>query len=588
MSQKDHLGELARHIFSRLLVLSGFICLLLLIAGCLGSQPGAGDSRYGSIGNTPIVSRLRSPESSALYHFARGRLLADDGAYQAAAEALQQSIDFDPRSAYLRISLAQFLLAIGQDKRALEVAEEALQQNPELLDVHLLLGGIYFRDQDYRSAAQHFKKVIELDPKHETAYLHLTIAYGRLGERGTALATIRELLEKKPDSLAGKLTLGRLYRELDLITESEMVYRDLVATQPGLVTSYLELGALLESEGRPSEAAELYRTGLKKHSRNLLLRHRLIRLLVQSNELSQALTELQVLVELNPDDRESRRKIGLILLEQGAWADAEQIFSRLLALEPDAEQTLFYYATALEKQQRWQTALDAISQIATTSELFPDALYHRSYLQHQLGKTDKAIDLMRQRMELGEKRADFYAYLASLQELEHDIPAARRTLEQGIEQFPDDVDIRYHLGLLFEKTGDRKQALATMEGVLLHDPEHAEALNYIAYSLAERGVDLDRALRLVEKALQKNQAAHILDTLGWIHFRAGRLGPARIALERAAAGMSSDPLVLEHLGDIYRALGRADDALQAYQRALQSDPANLELQQRLESVGGAR
>jgi tetratricopeptide (TPR) repeat protein len=588
MSQEDHAGGFVKHIFLRLLLLVASLCLILPVAGCLGAWYGTGNLPDGMSEPGSTAGQLRSPESSALFHFARGRLLADDGDYQAAADALQQAIDFDPRSAYLRISLAQFLLAIGEEKRALEVAEEALQQNPGLLDVHLLLGGIYFRDQDFRNAVLHFKKVLEIAPEHENAYLHLTVAYGRLGEQDAALATIRELLEKKPDSLAGKLTLGRLYHELQMNLQAEEVYRELVATQPGLVASYLELGALLEAVERPDEAIELYRSGLKKHSRNLMLRRRLIRLLVQSKEYSQALTELQVLVDLNPDDRESRRKIGLILLEQGLWAGAEKVFSQLLTQEPDAEQTLFYYATALEKQQRWQAALDVVSRIDEQSELFPDALYHRSYLQHQLGNTGPAIKLMRQRMELARQRADFYDYLASLQEIDQDIPGARKTLEQGIEQFPEDANIRYHLGLLFEKLGNREKALATMEGVLLLDPGHAEALNYIAYSLAERGVELDRALQLVEAALQQKQAAHILDTLGWVHFRAGRLGPARIALEQAAAEMSSDPVVLEHLGDIYRALGLAGDALQAYQRALKFDPANLELQQRLESVGGRR
>jgi len=125
-----------------------------------------------------------------------------------------------------------------------------------------------------------------------------------------------------------------------------------------------------------------------------------------------------------------------------------------------------------------------------------------------------------------------------------------------------------------------------MKEVLERDPNHPDALNYIAYSLAENQIDLERALRMVEKALEQKPAAYIFDTLGWIHFQAGRLEPARAALERAAAGMSSDPVIWEHLGDVYRALGLREDAAQAYRHALESDPANLELQQRLKSVGG--
>jgi len=554
--------------------------LLFGLAGCLPAHQTTESDVSGAV----YATQLRSPESSAMYQFALGRLLADDGEYQAAAAALEQAIEFDPRSAYLRTAQAQFLLATGDEQSALKVAEEALQQNPDLLEVHLLLGGIYFRDRDYSAAARHFKRVVELDPEHETAYLHLAVAYGRLGEQEAAMNAVQQLLEKKPDSLAGKLTLARLLRDLQKPDEAEAVYRKLIDAQPGLITSYLELGVILEHTAHYTDAVELYRQGLKKNGRSQILRRRLILLLVYLDNLDAALDELRVLVQLNPDDRESQRKIGLILLEKGEWADAEAVFSALLASEPGAEQTLFYYATALEKQQKWQAALEAVGRIGSDSELFPDALYHQSYLQHRLGRNDKAIELMRERMPLDPQRVDLFDFLASLQELENDLPAARATLEAGLVQFPDDPEIRYHLGLVLDKSGERAAALATMEEVLLKDPEHSEALNYVAYSLAEQGVDLDRALSLVEKALQQKQAPHILDTLGWVYYRAGRFEPARTALEKAADQITSDPVVWQHLGDAYRALGLNEDAAQAYRHALDFDPSSVELQQRLKAL----
>jgi tetratricopeptide (TPR) repeat protein len=560
-----------------------FILVVFLLLGVTGCLP-AHQTADSDVGGAVYATQLWSPESSAMYHFARGRLLADDGEFQAAAAALEQAIEYDPRSAYLRTAQARFLLATGDEKRALKVAEEALQQNPDLLDVHLLLGGIYFRDRDYSAAARHFKRVVELDPEHENAYLHLAVAYGRLGEQEAAMDAVQQLLERKPDSLAGQLTLGRLLRDLQMPDEAEAVYRKLIVAQPGLISSYLELGVILEHTEHFAEAVELYRQGLKKNGRSLLLRRRLILLLVSLDKLDAALDELRVLAQLNPDDREIRRKIGLILLEKEEWADAETVFSELLVTESDAEQTLFYYATALEKQQKWQEALEVVSRIGPDSELFPDALYHQSYLQHRLGRNDKAIELMRERMTHDPQRVDFFDFLASLQELENDLPAARSTLEAGIDQFPDDAEIRYHLGLVFEKSGERANALATMEEVLLKDPEHAEALNYVAYSLAEQGVDLDRALSMVEKALEQKQAPHILDTLGWVQYRSGRFEPARVALEQAAAQMSSDPLIWQHLGDVYRALGLHEDAAQAYRHALEFDPDSLELQQRLKEL----
>lgn len=551
----------------------------MILPGCAGRSGADGvDLEDGPVG------LYRSPAASAMFHFMRSRLLAEDSDPQAAVEELRKAIEYDPHSTYLRLSLARLLLQIGDDQSALEAAEAALLRNPDQLEVHLLLGGINFRDRNYRAAAEYFSKVVELEPSHENAYLHLAVAYGRLGELDNALQTIQALLRNNPDSPAGQLTLGRLYRELDMPAESEAVYRQLFTSQPGLVAGYLELGALLEQQQRLDEALELYRYGLEKNGRNLLLRRRLIRLLVQTEQLDQALKELRVVVQLNPDDRESQRKIGLILLEQGAWAEAEAVFSGLLESEPTADQTWFYYATALERQRQWQAALEAISRISPESQLYPDALYHQSFIHYQLGDNQQAMDLMRKRLEHSPQRVDIYDFLATLQELAADLPAARATLEEGVTRFPDNADIRYHLGLILEKSGERESAMATMEDVLLRDPEHAEALNFVAYNLAEQGKDLDRALRLVKQALARSSAGHILDTLGWIHYQAGRYAEARIALEQAAAEISTDPVIWQHLGDTYRALGLKADAVQAYRQALEYDPDNLMLQQRLKAL----
>lgn len=583
MSERSFARSLKWGFFDSLprLVLQGLLLSLVILPGCSG--------RTGAVGvtpETPSVATYRSPAASAMYHFMRGRLLAEDGDPAQAVEELRRAIEFDPDSTYLRLSLARLLLLIGDDQSALDTAEQALLQKPDQLEVHLLLGGIYFRDRNYRAATRHFNKVVELEPSHENAYLHLTVAYGRLGELDAALQAIQGLLQNNPASLAGQLTLGRLYRELDLPAESESVYRRLFASQPGLVSAYLELGALLEQQQRLDEALEVYRLGLQKNGRNLLLRRRLIRLLVQTEQLDEALEELRVVVQLNPDDRESQRKIGLILLEQGAWADAEAVFSGLLESEPTAEQTLFYYATALERQQQWQAALEVMVRIGPQSKLYPDALYHQSFLHYQLGHYEQAIELMRQRLKHPPQRVDFYDFLASLQEVAADIPAARATLEEGVARFPDNAEIRYHLGLVLEKSGERETAMATMEEVLLRDPEHVEALNYVAYNLAEQSKDLDRALRLVNLALAQKSAAHILDTLGWIHYQAGRYAEARVALEQAAAEISSDPVIWQHLGDTYRALGLEADAVQAYRHALEFDPDNPDLHQRLKLLEG--
>jgi tetratricopeptide (TPR) repeat protein len=125
-----------------------------------------------------------------------------------------------------------------------------------------------------------------------------------------------------------------------------------------------------------------------------------------------------------------------------------------------------------------------------------------------------------------------------------------------------------------------------MREALRLDPDHAEALNYIAYFHAERGENLEEALRMAKRAAQIQPEGHIIDTLGWVYFRLGRLEEARQELERAVELLASDPVVLEHLGDTYRALGLHAPARATYQRVLDLQPAATGVREKLQSLPG--
>jgi tetratricopeptide (TPR) repeat protein len=126
--------------------------------------------------------------------------------------------------------------------------------------------------------------------------------------------------------------------------------------------------------------------------------------------------------------------------------------------------------------------------------------------------------------------------------------------------------------------GDADRALAIYERVVVEDPEIAPAKNDLAFMLASRGVELERALELArdaERALPDN--ANASDTLGFVLLQLGRpeqaLAPLRAAVERAAPGDPSLPTFLHHLGLALTALERDEDAAAQFERALAIDPA---------------
>ena len=117
--------------------------------------------------------------------------------------------------------------------------------------------------------------------------------------------------------------------------------------------------------------------------------------------------------------------------------------------------------------------------------------------------------------------------------------------------------------------GEKEKSIEIMQRLIGVNPQHGEALNFIAFSLAEDGRDLERALLLANRALQvQPENGYYLDTRGWIYFKMNRTKDAIADLERSVDLSKADPEISEHLADVYLSAGRKKEALQVYKNAL--------------------
>ena len=137
----------------------------------------------------------------------------------------------------------------------------------------------------------------------------------------------------------------------------------------------------------------------------------------------------------------------------------------------------------------------------------------------------------------------------------------------------------FNLGSVFERLNQIAAAEEQFKRVLAKNPEHAAALNYLGYMLADRELRLEEALGYIERALaQDPHNGAYLDSLGWAYFKLNRLELAEKNLKQAIQINDGDSTILEHLGDLYLRLGDHPRALNYYRRsvALAEDPGELE------------
>ena len=220
------------------------------------------------------------------------------------------------------------------------------------------------------------------------------------------------------------------------------------------------------------------------------------------------------------------------------------------------------------------------------SALYDDALSHIGYIYMENNRIGEAIDLLEARMKKGPPRPQVYNYLTSLYMANNQQDQAVETIEEGVTLYPENVDLLYQKAMVYERSGRHEDAWHAMKDLLAVDDEHAEALNFLAYALAVDNRDLDEAIVYAEKAVELKYAPHILDTLGWVYYRQGRLIEALKVIEEASRQLNDDAVIYEHLAEIHLALKNMEEARAAFDKALELQPDNVDLRDRFEKLFG--
>ena len=532
-----------------------------------------------------MSARINLPPDAHVYRaFVEGQLRLDDGDYLEAAQLFAEAAAAEPGNPALILAQAEALLRAEEDAAALRVVESALLSSPRNIDLLLFLGNYHFSREEIPTAITYFQQVYDIDPEQEAGAFHLVLAIIKSGDLDRAVALLTGMLERKSEFTVAELMLARIYREKGNFPVAEEILHRIEKREPELDTPSLELGALFESRQDWDRAIGYYRTAVNLNPENIAIRHHLAGIFIQQNDLSSALAEFGEILLQNPGDLEARRKIGLIHLERKEYSAAIPIFKALIESAPELDEVRFYLGTAYERQGEMTQALSHFEAVSENAEIYNDALMHRAFILQKMQRLDEAIALLEARLARIDVSPEIYLYLVSLYEINGQGDQVMETLRKTRERFIDNAELAYRLGLIYERHRQPETAIAEMRRAVDLDPNHAEALNFLAYYYAERQENLDEALDMAQRALVLKAEAHILDTLGWVCFVRGEYAGARKFLAQAIEKAGDDPIILEHYGDALRAVKANKEAVAIYQRSLAVQPDNEILRDKLKSL----
>lgn len=550
------------------------ILAVLFLAGCVPLD-GVPQGPPGPFADREKAELPR--EARAVYRYLRARMDAFDGDSRAAHEHLRSAREHDPSSAFLHTRLARSHLALGETEAAVAEAEAAVEIDAADPESRRLLAGLYSATGRADESLRQYRKVLELDPDDAQARLYLGAIHLAEGQYREARKHLERYTQDNPASPLGHYYLGRTLAESQDFARAEESYAAALELLPTSAPVLTELGLVREFRGRESAASETYRKLMEVDPRNDWAGPRLRALRMGLGRLPEARAEFARMGSREAAPGVTRMKVGIAHYEVGNLDAAVTELSLALVERPDDHRVRFFLGLAHERLGDAERAAAQFEGVPRDSDYFVDSRVQLASVHEGRERFPEAAAALRAALEEDpdrgdqDRRKDLLRFLAEVYRRGKDYAKAIETMLKVVELDPGNARLRFALGALYDESKDKDKTIEQMRKAVELDPEYDEALNYLGYTYADMDVELDRAERLILRALalEPNDGFYI-DSLGWVYYRKGDYRRAIEQLEKAVRLVIDDPVIIEHLGDAYLEDGRPDEALRSYRRALES------------------
>ena len=534
--------------------------------------------------NLPKMSQgISSPEKKALLSqnkplpqiaykdFLMACITVSRGQYNKAHKYLLQSLEKDPNSVYLNQKMAVLLKNLKDTPAALKYAQKCVGLEPDNAVNYILLGDLYILQKDKDLSLIYYNKALNITPKNQQLRLIITNILIKKELFVKALTHLEILIQENPNLIMAYYYRGRIELSRKQYGKAEESFKKALSlNNENMEPALFDLGTLYHMTSRYMDAIKIYENLINYYPYNFAARERLLKLYLNLGQNSKADQQIAEIKRHSRPGEPGRKIIGSIYLKQGKLNQAIYELDLVVTAWPNDYQSRYYLAAAYQAKGDLEKALEHFYIIKQESKYYYNARMNIAHILEIQGKADTAIIILEQIINQGKKAIpEINLMLASIYEMQENYQKAIEVIKEGVRQNKGNIELLFRLGILIDKTGDNISSIKYMEKILEIDPNHAESLNYIGYSLAEQDHNLDKAIQLIQKALKiKPDSPYIIDSLGWVYFRKEHYKEALTYLKKATQLLPDDPTINEHLGDAYVKMKDYYNALKHYKKVL--------------------
>ncbi len=481
----------------------------------------------------------------------------------------QARLTKDPDIIKRAINAAQY----SKDVEAImEMGKLWAQVEPNSVSAHQLLAFQHSIQKQYVDAMLHIDKLIELGGEARVDSLALGAQQLPEEDKNLLLELYQNLHAKYPNNRDVTYSLALMYRNLKNFQATLDTLEPLVKSHPDFQPAALLRANTLYEAGEIDKARDYAEEKYADFPENHTLGRLYASLLIENKQLDKAEDVFEDLMERYPQAPGFKLSFALVMLENGKEEASAKQLNELIAQQAHENEAHFYLARIADKNEDPDAAIAHYQQVKQGTH-FESALERSSFLLSQQDKLDEALSRLE---ELRQEQPGMahklwvmqYKLLSALDEKER----AKETLNQAIDAFPDDEQLRYARAMTYESEDKLDEMEQDLRYLMRLNPENAIAINALGYTLADRTDRLQEALGMIAHALQlKPENPAILDSMGWVLYRLGKTEEAVVFLLKAFQSYP-DPEVAAHLGEVLWQLGKPEDAQTIWSQVLKNNP----------------
>jgi tetratricopeptide (TPR) repeat protein len=512
------------------------------------------------------------PANTVAGRYLAAKFAASAGDVKGAATYYAQTLKEDPDNGELLVSAFMYAAESGDIEQAIALSDRVIAKDAQNRPARLIRQAGAFMKKDYTAVAK------DADPASQGAFSLLTNnvvsawAIAGSGEIDGALTMLDGLMTQR-----GVDGLRLMHKALILDyagrdDAADAAYREalnVMGMGPRLSDAY---GRFLARKGRADEAKTLYTRVLMDNPGHPVA--------IQALRDIEAKKSFQPLVT-SPAEGVAEALFGIAasLNDRRSVEVAILYLNITLYLRPNFDLARVLLASHYERMQNYDMANSFYTRIQPASPYYAMTQIQAAINDGRLDKPDSGVAKLKALDARGMADADAWTALGDLLRTSDRFGEAIGAYDKAVAALKNDdrrlVQIYYARGVSLERSNRWTEAERDFRQALKMNPERADVLNYLGYSLVDKGINLQEAVSLLEKARALRPLdGFIADSVGWAYYKLGRYQEAARTLEEAVQLAPGAADVNDHLGDAYWRIGRKIDARFQWQHALALDPDN--------------